>query len=172
MNRSGTIRRDAIAQAERIAYEREDDGADIRRMAAALIHTAMMRELEPYHRMKSRAMATIVTPGFAVRADGGLEPFPLVIPEVLRPALAALDEQIDGIQSVYQQAMQQFPELPRRGTPAAELTDREKVAIAIAAGVPTRTYMGDNLRLTVETLQPIGIADRGDGGYIVATLKA
>ena len=103
---------------------------------------------------------------------GGLEPLPLVIPEVLRPALAALDEQIDGIQSVYQQAMQQFPELPRRGTPAAELTDREKVAIAIAAGVPTRTYMGDNLRLTVETLQPIGIADRGDGGYIVATLKA
>lgn len=55
---------------------------------------------------------------------------------------------------------------------AAELTDRDKVAIAIAAGVPTRTYMGDNLRLTVETLQPIGIADRGDGGYIVATLKA
>ena len=38
-----TIRRHAEAEALRIAYEREDDGADIRRMAAALIHTAMTR---------------------------------------------------------------------------------------------------------------------------------
>ena len=100
-----TIRQHAEAEALRIAYEREDDGADIRRMAAALIHTAMMRELEPYHRMKSRAMATIVTPGFAVRADGGLELLPLEIPEVLRPGLAALDEAIARIVDDHREAI-------------------------------------------------------------------
>lgn len=163
-----TIRQHAEAEARRIAYERQDDGADIPHMAAALIHTAMMRELEPYHRMKSRVMSPILRPGFAVRADGGLEPLPLEIPEVLRPGLAALDEQIDGIQSLHQQAMQQFTELPRRGTPAAELTDRDKVALAIAAGVPAQTSM-EGTRLTMKVLRRIGVADRGDGGYIVAT---
>lgn len=105
MTTADTIRRNAEAEARRIAYERGDDGADIRRMAAALIHTAMMRELEPYRHMKSRVMATIVTPGFMVRADGGLEPLPLEIPEELRPGLAALDEAIAGIMDTYRVAM-------------------------------------------------------------------
>jgi hypothetical protein len=100
-----TIRQRAEAEARRIAYEREIDGANIPRMTAAMIHTAMMRELEPYHRMKSRVMATIVTPGYAVRADGGLEPLPLEIPEVLRPGLAALDEAIAGIADAHREAI-------------------------------------------------------------------
>ncbi len=100
-----SIRRDAIAQAKRIAYDRQDDRADIPHMAAALIHTALMRELEPYHRMKSRVMATIVTPGFAVRADGGLELLPLEIPEVLRPGLAALDQAIAAIMDAHREAI-------------------------------------------------------------------
>jgi len=163
-----TIRQQDVAEARRIAHECEDERADIPRMAAALMHRAMMQELEPYHRMKSRVISTIVKPGYYVRPDGGLDPIPPVIPEVLRPGLAALDEQIDGIHSLYQQAMQQFTELPRRGTPAAELTDRDKVALAIAAGVPVQTTM-EGMQLTMKPLQRIGVADRGDGGYIVAT---
>ena len=168
MTVADTIRQHAEAEARRIAHERGDDGADIPHMAAALIHKEMMRQLEPYHRMKSRVMSTIMTPGYYVRSDGGLAPIPPVIPEVLRPGLAALDEQIDTIHSVYQQAMQQFTELPRRGTPAAELTDRDKLALAIAAGVPVQTCM-EGMQLTVKALRSIGVADRGDGGYIVAT---
>ena len=57
---------------------------------------------------------------------------------------------------------------PRRGTPAAELTDRDKLALAIAAGVPVQTSM-EGMQLTVKALRSIGVADRGDGGYIVAT---
>lgn len=41
----------------------------------------------------------------AVRADGGLEPLPLEIPEVLRPGLAALDQHIAGIMEKYRVAM-------------------------------------------------------------------
>lgn len=100
-----TIRQHAEAEARRIAYERDGEGADIPRMAAALMHRAMMEELEPFHRMKSRVMATIVTPGYVVRADGGLEPLPLEIPEVLRPGLAALDQHIASIVEVYRQAI-------------------------------------------------------------------
>lgn len=63
--------------------------------------------------------------------------------------------------------MRQFTELPPKGKPAADLTDRDKVALAIAAGVKTETVMDGNI-LTVRTLVPFGVADRGDGGYIVA----
>ena len=100
-----TIRRQAIAQAQRIAWERQDEGADIPHIAAALMRRAMMEELEPFHRMKSRVMATILTPGFVVRADGRLEPLPLEIPEVLRPGLDALDQHIAGIMEKYRVAM-------------------------------------------------------------------
>lgn len=57
--------------------------------------------------------------------------------------------------------------LPKRGTPAAELTERDKVALAIAAGAPTKTTYADG-KLTIETAVPIGVSDRGDGGWIVA----
>lgn len=63
--------------------------------------------------------------------------------------------------------MRQFTELPPKGKPAAHLTDRDKVALAIAAGAPTEMVM-DGTMLTVRTTVPIGVTDRGDGGYIVA----
>lgn len=59
-----------------------------------------------------------------------------------------------------------FTLLPRKGTPAAELTDRDRMALAIAAGAPTEVVM-DGTKLTIRTTVPVGVADRGDGGYIV-----
>jgi hypothetical protein len=60
----------------------------------------------------------------------------------------------------------QFTALPRTGTPVAELTDRDKVALGIAAGVPfdTDTVGG---RITIRLLKKIAVADRGDGGWII-----
>lgn len=57
---------------------------------------------------------------------------------------------------------------PKPARQAAELTDRDKLALAIAAGVPVQTSM-EGTQLTVKALRSIGVADRGDGGYIVAT---
>lgn len=74
-------------------------------MAAALIHRAMLEELQPYIAVKSRAMATCMTTGFALHADGRLEPLPLDIPAELRPGLDALDRHIAGIAEVYRQAI-------------------------------------------------------------------
>lgn len=62
--------------------------------------------------------------------------------------------------------MRQFTELPRKGTPAAELTERERLALCIAAGAPIETVMNGTI-LSVRTTVHCGIADRGDGGYIV-----
>lgn len=56
---------------------------------------------------------------------------------------------------------------PRKGTPAADLTDRERIALAIAAGAPITSEMEGGM-LHFRTAVPVGIADRGDGGYIVA----
>lgn len=67
----------------------------------------------------------------------------------------------------WRNAMVHFTMLPRKGTPAAELTERDRLALAIAAGAPTEAVM-DGTRLTLRTTVPIGVADRGDGGYIVA----
>lgn len=65
----------------------------------------------------------------------------------------------------------EFTRLPAPGTPAAQLTDRDKVALAIAAGVEVVSEVeithGRHM-LRLRTVQPIGVADRGDGGYIVA----
>jgi hypothetical protein len=63
--------------------------------------------------------------------------------------------------------MQQFIAMPKRGTPAAKLTSRDRLALALAAGAPYTISMLD-CKLTVATAVPVGIADRGDGGYIVA----
>lgn len=60
---------------------------------------------------------------------------------------------------------------PRAGTPAAQLTERECVAICLAAGLPFDVRRDGNM-LIVDILEPIGIADRGDGGYVIARLKA
>lgn len=65
------------------------------------------------------------------------------------------------------EAMRRFTTPPRKGTPAADLTEGEKLALCIAAGAPTDTTTEGGF-LTVRTTVPCGVADRGDGGYIVA----
>lgn len=39
------------------------------------------------------------------------------------------------------EAMRHFTTLPRKGTPAADLTEGEKLALCIRAGAPTETVM-------------------------------
>lgn len=70
----------------------------------------------------------------------------------------------DGL---YASLCRQFTDLPRKGTPAADLTERDKLALAIAAGAPTEMVM-DGTMMTVRTLAPCAVTDRGDGGYLVA----
>lgn len=65
------------------------------------------------------------------------------------------------------EAMRRFTTPPRKGAPAADLTEGERLALCIAAGAPTETTMEGGF-LTVRTTVPCGVADRGDGGYIVA----
>lgn len=65
------------------------------------------------------------------------------------------------------EAISQFTTLPRKGTPAADLTERERLAVCIAAGAPTRMFT-DGQTLVIETAVPCGVTDRGDGGYLVA----
>lgn len=67
-----------------------------------------------------------------------------------------------------EQYMRQFTELPKHGTPAAELTDRDKLALALAAGIPTE-WIEEGGKLTLRSTVPFGVTDRGDGGYIVAS---
>lgn len=72
---------------------------------------------------------------------------------------------------VQEDILRQLTRLPRPGKPAAELTDRDKVAIGLALGLPYTTRM-EGGRFTVTLAQPIGVADRGDGGYIVGVGRA
>lgn len=65
------------------------------------------------------------------------------------------------------EAMRRLTALPRKGTPAADLTEDEKLALCIAAGAPTEVVMEGGL-MRVRTTVACGVADRGDGGYIVA----
>jgi hypothetical protein len=58
-------------------------------------------------------------------------------------------------------------DLPTRGTPAAELTDANKMALCRAAGVDFE-LVGEDGSLRWQTLGVVGFADREDGGYIVA----
>ena len=67
---------------------------------------------------------------------------------------------------VVREAMRQLTRMPLKGTPAAELTESEKLALFMAAGAPTRAMM-DGHRFTVQTTVPCAVADCGDGGYIV-----
>ena len=60
--------------------------------------------------------------------------------------------------------------LPQAGTPAAELTERDKLALCIAAGVQVETEMC-GVNLTVRTAAPCVVSDRWDGGYVVAVGK-
>lgn len=62
-----------------------------------------------------------------------------------------------------------FTALPREGTPAAELTERDKLALCIAAGARVVCEV-DGGFMTMRTATPCGVADRGDGGYIVGVV--
>ena len=64
-------------------------------------------------------------------------------------------------------ARREFTRLPQQGTPAAELTDRDRLALAIAVGVPTEFEMNGTM-LTLRSTVPFAVADRPGGGYIVA----
>lgn len=65
------------------------------------------------------------------------------------------------------EAMRRFTTPPRKGTPAADLTEYEKLALCIASGAPTDIVMEGGFMI-VRTTVPCGVADSGDGGYIVA----
>jgi hypothetical protein len=58
-------------------------------------------------------------------------------------------------------------EMPPEGTPAAEMTEGERCAMAIRAGAPYVTEM-DGTMMRLRTTVPVGVADRPGGGYIVA----
>lgn len=53
------------------------------------------------------------------------------------------------------------------GTPAAELSQDQIFALAVAAGAPYHVHI-DNYRAYFMTSVPVGVADKGDGTYIVA----
>lgn len=56
---------------------------------------------------------------------------------------------------------------PRPGTKAADLLPAEKMWLLRGAGVPMHAEM-EGTMLTYVTDVPCGIADRGDGTYIIA----
>ncbi len=72
-----------------------------------------------------------------------------------------------GLREAHRDRMiREFTELPRKGKPAAELTRRDKVALAIAAGAAFDTVW-EGSTVTLRVAVPIGVADRGDGGWLV-----
>lgn len=83
------------------------------------------------------------------------------------PLDAAALAAIENVESVVDAAARRITALPPRGVPAADLTDRDRLALAIAAGAPYRQWIEDG-ELKIETAVPVGITDRGDGGYFVA----
>lgn len=84
---------------------------------------------------------------------------------------AATDERVRRVRAEdsltgAQTALQAALALPRKGTPAAELTERDKLALCVAAGAPVERVLGPE-GVILRTRVPCGVADRGDGGYIV-----
>lgn len=70
------------------------------------------------------------------------------------------------LRSAIDEAIDEVLRMPAIGTPAARLTDRDKVAIAIAAGCRFETRV-EGGRFHVDVTEPFGIHDDGRGGYIV-----
>jgi hypothetical protein len=75
-----------------------------------------------------------------------------------------------GRESVLQKLRALHDCLPPPGTPAADLTEEQRLAVAILSGAPYEVrfegFGGCDAVLRVS--RPIGIADKGDGTYIVA----
>lgn len=90
-----------------------------------------------------------------------LTPIPIDLSIIERgPEFARID-------SIRELVLRQMTALPPRSKPVADLTDRDKVALALAAGAPYITEM-IGADFTIRTAVPVGIVDRGDGGYIIA----
>lgn len=68
---------------------------------------------------------------------------------------------------VFESIRRQFTELPPKGKPAAELTARDKLALAFGAGVPCE-FVIEGTTMTLKSKVPFAVTDRGDGGYIIA----
>lgn len=81
--------------------------------------------------------------------------------------MADIDLLASTADSLMDKVIGEIMALPPRGKPAADLTERERLAVAIASQVPTQTFM-DGHTLACRTAVPVAIGDRGDGGYIVA----
>lgn len=61
---------------------------------------------------------------------------------------------------------------PARGTPVDKLTERDRMALCIAAGVEvdvSTELVDGKYMLTVRTKRQVGIADMGDGKYAIFT---
>lgn len=86
---------------------------------------------------------------------------------MLDKSLLELAPSDDSIEDLRKQMIRQVTDLPRHGTPAAELTERDKLALCLAAGAPYTSEMNGNM-LTFRTTVPCGVADDGKGGWIVA----
>jgi len=96
-------------------------------------------------------------------------------PEVMRNK-AAYDQLMEqeGVAFVDKEAAmkiddlrERFTRLPKLGTPVAEMTERDKLAICFHMGVPC-SLVQEGTMLTMKTDVPCAVVDRGDGGYIVA----
>lgn len=100
-----TIRQHAEAEARRIAYEREDEGADIPHMTAALIHRQMLEAVQPYLSAKARFMAMAPTE-VHVDQNGRLLAMPPKPPKGMELMLGDLDHLISELRAPYLAAIQ------------------------------------------------------------------
>ena len=70
-----------------------------------------------------------------------------------------------------QDAIDHFVRIPKYGTPVSELTERDKLALCIAAGVEFETSCepdkSGTYRISVKLKRPAGVVDLGDGKFTV-----
>lgn len=71
------------------------------------------------------------------------------------------------IQSIMERTREKLFGFPPVGTKVTDITDQQKLAIAVANGVPYETVM-EGRTLVLRSLVPFSIADDGKGGYILA----
>jgi len=64
--------------------------------------------------------------------------------------------------------MKQLLALPATGKPAAELSEREKLALAYAVDSELVTFEVDGNMLNMRSTVDLAVSDRPGGGYIVA----
>lgn len=84
----------------------------------------------------------------------------------LRDEMTALTAQETPTQGMLDDLVAAFTRLPPRGRRAADLSDQERLAVCLAAGVRAETAM-DGTVVTVRTAVPCAVLDREGGGYTV-----